>query len=173
MIPARLRDTRGLTLVEMLVAAIVGLIVAAGALTFVIISSRATAEMRAWQILQQENAMITEMFTRSVREAESVCHYIDAATCTTSSDHIRCAHIALQQPGGGSVEFRINANELQMHDGAGWDNVSSRLCTSQAPSEFVIYPQGEGVRLRLTLETDYKGDTYTYTTTETNARCKN
>jgi|GEM_PF-3404270 len=171
----KIRNTRGVTLVEVLITAIIGAVVAAGIVTFVSISGRSTDELAAIQVLQQESSMVSEVFLRSVRTGQYICK-VDGGTCEKpAGDTLPATHIRINYPNAGdNKEIKLSNNMMEIINSDGSKkNISTRLCTTENTSSFTIQPFGEGVKLTLTIEYARKGKNYTFTTTIGSARCRN
>ena len=168
-------NKNGVTLVEVLVTAMIGAVVAAAVVTFVNIAGRSTDEMAALQVMQQESSMINELFLRKVRGGRSVCDMTTGLPVLPGAAVVASSRIRITYPNAiDNIEFQIINNVLSIRVGGGaFRNLSTRLCTTENPSQFQIQPFGEGIKLTLTLEYARKGKNYTYTTTIGSARCKN
>ena len=168
------KNTKGLTLVELLVSLIIGAFVAGAVLTFVSISGRSTDEMAALQVLQQESSMISERFLRSVRGGSTVCAMKDGNCTIPGNTTLSATHIRVNFPNpADDIEFKIVNNEMQIIKGSTTRNISTRLCSSKNPSTFAVQPFGQGVQLTLTLEYARKETKHIFTTTIGSVRCKN
>ena len=169
-------NTKGITLVEVLITLIIAAFIAAATLTFVNISGKSTDELAAQQVLQQESSMISERFLRSVRRGESVGEMKGGNCIIPESIPIDdVTHIRINYPNqNNNIEVQIVANMMQITEGGKTRNISTRLCTADiSASTFTIQPFGRGVKLILTLEYTTKKDKHTFTTTIGSVRCKN
>lgn len=168
------KKNKGITLVEILVTAMIGVIIAAAVISFINITGKSTDEMAALQVLQQESSMITELFLSTVRSGSSVS---DGSGAVPENDTLRTdpAHIIISYPTPKSdVEFKIEDNIIQIIQDGNPQNISTRLCTADdTKSSFTIQRYGRGVKLILTLEYTRKNKNYRYTTTTGSVRCKN
>ena len=176
---SKFQNTKGLTLIEVLVTAIIGAIVASAIVTFINITSSSTGEMAALQVLQQESSMISELFLRKVRAGKSIWHFSESEDCFkepggTEVDNISRIRVNYQNS-DDDIEFKIDDedNTFKILENKNESNISTRLCGSGSASKFTIQPFGEGVQLKLALEYGRKGETYTYTETIGSVRCKN
>ena len=163
-------------MVEVLVTAIIGAVVAAAVVVFINISGTATDQMAALQVLQQESSMISELFLRTVRSGRIVGKYVTKDSCSVPGNFtIETDNILIIYPNpNNNIQIRISSNAMEMIKADGTKkNVSTRLCTTKDPSTFTIQPFGEGIRLALTLEYARKEKIHTYTTTIGSVRCKN
>jgi len=170
------KNKNGVTLVEVLVTGMIGAVVAAATVTFVNISGRSTDEMAALQVMQQESSMINELFLRKVRGGQSICNMESGMCVKPDSTAVGSSYIRISYPNpNDNIEFKIANTMLTMItlSTGKTQNLSTRLCTTENPSAFLIQPFGESVQLTLTLEYARKNKNYTYTTTIGSARCKN
>ena len=173
---SQLKNTNGVTMIEVLVTAIIGAVVAAAVVVFVNISGTATDEMAGMQVLQQESSMISELFLRTVRSGRRVGKFVTKDSCLVpGNDTLITDEILIIYPNpNNNIQIKISGNKMEMIKANGTTkNVSTRLCTTEDPSTFTIQPYGEGIRLALTLEYARKEKTHTYTTTIGSVRCKN
>lgn len=167
----QIKNSKGLSLVEVIVTAIIGVIVAAAILTFINITGNTTNEMAAMQVLMQESSMISEQFLRLVRRGTTVS--TDNGT-TPENGTLPAKHIKINYTDDSSIEFKITKNTFQIIEGDETRNISTRLCSADTlQSGFTIQPYGRGVTLTLALEYSTQKDTYIYTTTTGSVRCKN
>ena len=169
-------NTKGITLVEVLITLIIAAFLAAATLAFVNISSKSTDELAAQQVLQQESSMISELFLRYVRRGSKVAGWDGSAFIIPTTNPLDVKRIKVNYPDPTKiVEFQIFDNMMQITEGTRTRNVSTRLCTAKnTKSIFTIAPpNGKGVRLTLTLEYTTKITTHLYTTTIGSVRCKN
>ena len=170
----KIQNTKGITLVELLVALIIGAFVAGAVLTFVSISGKSTDEMAALQVLQQESSMISERFLRSVRGGSTVSAMKGGSWTLPDSSTLDATHIKVNFPNpADDIEFKIVNNEMQIIKGSTTRNISTRLCSSKNPSTFAVQPFGQGVQLTLTLEYARKETKHIFTTTIGSVQCKN
>ncbi len=168
------KDKKGVTLVELLVTSVIGVIIAGAVFSFVTFSGKATDEMTALQVLRQESSMISEVFMRKVRLGTGVCE-VDGDGCVVPGDNTEeASHIRVYSQGGTNIEFRISGGNtiLEMKEGVGsFRNISGRLGNSG--SKFIIQPFGYGVQLQIILESKVYNKSYIYTETIGSVRCKN
>ncbi len=172
---SKIKNTKGVTLVEVLVTGMIGAVVAAAVVVFVNISGAATDQMAALQVLQQESSMISELFLRTVRSGKNVGEFITKDTCLVpGSSPLKTDNILIVYPDpNNNIQIKISDNKMELIKADTVTNVSTRLCTTEDPSTFTIQPYGDGIRLALTLEYARKEETHTYTTTIGSVRCKN
>ena len=168
-------NTKGVTLVEVLITLIITAFLATAVLAFVNISGKTTDELAAQQVLQQESSMISEHFLRYVRRGSTVAGWENGAFIIPNNDTLDTKYIRINYPDpNDNIEFQITTNTMQVTEGGTTRNISTRLCAAQNSSSiFTIHPNGKGVKLTLTLEYATKKTTHLYTTTTGNVRCKN
>ena len=176
---SKIKNTKGITLVELIITLIIAAFLGMAVLTFVNISAKTTDEMSAQQVLQQESSMISEHFCRYVRRGVTVSGWRHGAFIIPEDDTIQVEYIRVNYPDSSyNLEFKIDGDlgELQIIKGTNKpQNISTRLCTAEnTTSFFIVYPpNGKGVTLTLTLEYKTNRKTHIYTTTIGSVRCKN
>jgi type II secretory pathway pseudopilin PulG len=176
--PKMAYNKKGITIVEALVASIISAILMGAIVSFVSFSSRATDQINALQVLQQESSMISELFFRAVRNGNKVVQMNGGAEVEAGSTGINGAsHIRVKGAIGllKDIDFRIINNTLEIDDSANgiYRTASTRLCIARNPSSFNISPYSKGAQIELTLEDTISGTPYTYTTTLGGVRCQN
>ncbi len=174
-----LTNNRGLTLVEVLVTGIISVIIMGATVSFITFSGRATDQINALQVLQQESSMISELFFRTVRNRNHIVAIGSGGTEIRADtiDIIGATHIRVKDQQGlfSHTDFRIRNNVLEISDSANgsFRPISTRLCIAENPSNFNIVSAGMRAQLQLTLEHTIDGTAHSYTTTLGGVRCQN
>ncbi len=161
---------RGVTLVELLVTLAISTIVVAGVFSIVTFSGTKTSQINALQQLQQESSLISELFTRNVRNAA----FVAAGTGTTAPLVQTNANSITTRATDGTIvsQFSFANNQFIMN---GNPVLTSYRCAVAGPpaSGFIIFPNGTYVQLNLSLSTVINNENVNYTITVGGVRCRN
>jgi Tfp pilus assembly protein PilW len=173
LIPAIIRHAsgeRGITLIELMVASAVGLVVVAAVFAVVTYAGIGTQRLKSVQQLQQESALVSEVFMRTVRNGNFVC--VGNATAAPTADAAAVAAITIRGKDSSVVaEFGIDNDSLEMN---GNRYLTAYLCRFRTPaSHFTVFQNGKHVAFYLSMFKAQGGDTTYYTQTIGDVRCKN
>ena len=164
------KNDKGVTLVEVLVAAMVGVVVIAGIYLFVHVSGGQTAIMAAQLKLQQESSLITELFMRSVRKSSYIC--VGNGTTPPTSDIDDVTTISTFDADSVRIDkFEFFINSLKLNDNF---FLTSYLCIFKTPaSHFKVFQNGKHAELYLSLYQKVHNKDIYLTQTIGDVRCKN
>ena len=164
------KNDKGATLVEVLVAGMVGVIVIGGIYFFVRVSGGQTSIMAAQLKLQQESSLISELFMRSIRKSNHIC--VDMNTTTPISDIDDVTMIRTFDADGVLIDkFEISTTSLKLNDDF---YLTSYLCLFKTPAtHFKVFQNGKHIELYLSLYQKVHGEDIYLTQTIGDVRCKN
>ena len=165
-----IKNDKGITLVEGLVATLVGIVVIAGIYLFVHVSGGQTAVMAAQLKLQQESSLINELFMRSVRKSSYIC--VGNKTTTPTSDIDNVTTIRTFDADSVLIDkFEFFINSLKLNDNF---YLTAYLSTFKTPaSHFKVFQNGKHAELYLRLYHKVHGKEIYLTQTIGDVRCKN
>lgn len=166
------KNDKGVTLVEVLVAAIIGVIVVAGIYFFVHVSGGQTSVMAAQLKLQQESSLISELFMRSIRKSSYIC--VGNSTTAPAGDIDSVTEIRTFGVDSLPIDkFTIASNVLKLNDNK---YLTSYLCeykTTSNISHFKVFKDGKHAEFYLSMYIPIQGDTIYLTQIIGDVRCKN
>jgi hypothetical protein len=167
---ALLKNRKGVTLVELLVSGIVALVVVGAVFYFVSYSGEGTKQIAAVQQLQQESALISEVFMRNVRNGNFIC--VGTSTTAPTANTSGISTITIRDKSGNPVTtFGIIGDSLAMN---GVKYLTSYLCKFRLPaSNFTVYQNGKNADFFLSMYKVLGDDTIYYTQVIGDVRCKN
>jgi prepilin-type N-terminal cleavage/methylation domain-containing protein len=165
-----LKNNRGFTLMELMVAGTVGVIVAGTIFYTVSFAGNGTRQVQVLQQLQQESSLVTEMFLRTVRNGDFIC--VGNATGAPTQDTNNVASITIRaRDSSVAATFGISSDSLRMN---GSRYLTGYLCLFRSPvSHFKVFQNGKSVECYLSMFNIIGDDTVYYTQTIGRVRCKN
>lgn len=160
----------GVTLVELLVASTIGLVVGGVILTTVSVAGRSTRQATLTQQMEQESALISELFSRTVRNGNFVC--VGTGTTPPDADTNNVSVITVRNAAGAAIaKFDISGDSLELNDSK---YLTGYLCAFRTPaSHFKVFQNGRHVEFYLSMYKAMAGDTLYYAQTVGDVRCKN
>ncbi len=167
---ADIRNERGATLVEVLVASGIALLAAGAIFYFVSFAGQGTQQLQSLQQLPQESSLITEAFMRNVRNGTFVC--AGSQTTAPASDTDNLSQITIRNKDSAVVAtFGIVNDSLTLN---GTLYHSGYLCWFKSPtSHFKIFQNGKTAECFLSMFAAIGADTTYYTQTIGEVRCRN
>jgi hypothetical protein len=161
---------RGLSLVELLVSSVVGLVVFGAIFTLISLTGRSTKQIAALQQLAQESTLISEKFVRSVRNGNVIC--TGASTAAPSADTNNVSQITIRNASLTALySYGISGDSLAL-DGSKYR--TGYTCQFRSPaSHFKVFQNGKHVEFYLSMYKVVARDTISYTQTTGDVRCKN
>lgn len=168
----RFLNSRGVTLVELMVTGVAGAVVVGAVFFFVNNTGNGINRIRALQQLQQESSLITGFFERNVRSGHVVCQY-DSATPPVTGDVDNVPIITIRQnntAGTPIATFQLSGDSLLVN---GSRYVSSYLVKIKSGSHFKVFKDGNHAEFFFTLSKKIGNEDVEYTQTTGGAQCKN
>jgi len=165
-----IRSERGATFVEVLIAGGIGIMVAGAIFYFVSYAGQGTQQIQTLQQLEQGSSLITELFTRTVRNGTYVC--VGSQTVAPSADTDNVSQITIRSKDSAVVAtFSIVNDSLTMN---GTRYLTSYLCGFRSPlSHFKVFQNGTTAECFLSMFSVNSLDTTFYTETIGEVRCRN
>ncbi|MFP4244844.1 MAG: PilW family protein [Ectothiorhodospira sp.] len=111
------RGNQGISLVELMVALVIGLVLTAGALQVLMANQASYRETQRWARVQETMAFATQYLARDLRGAEAVA-YADGELSVTRDRRIDWCGA---DPGRHTVRYRVEGNGLRCRFGT-WHN---------------------------------------------------
>ena len=166
------KNDKGATLVEVLVAGMVGVIVIGGIYFFVRVSGGQTSIMAAQLKLQQESSLISELFMRSIRKSSYIC--VGNSTTTPTSDIDNVTEIRTFGPDSLPIDkFTIKSNVLKLNDVKYLTSYLCKFKTASKTSHFKVFQNGNHAEFYLSMYMPVQGENIYLTQIIGDVRCKN
>jgi Tfp pilus assembly protein PilW len=161
---------QGATFIEVLLAGVIGLLVTGAIFYFVNFAGQGTQQIQALQQLQQESSLITELFSRNLRNGTFVCAGSQASAPTADTDNL--TQITVRKKDSTVLATFGIANDSFSMNGTRY--LTAYLCGFRSPlSHFKIFQNGKTAECFLSMFTSTGSDTVFYTQTIGELRCRN
>ena len=167
----KLKSVTGFSLVEVIVAGLIGLILAAAVFTFVSFTGKSTTQIKIMQQLQHESSIITETFVRYARAGQYVTVNNDT---TPPANKVTVKSISVRKNNTVLVRFDLRNDSLVMTRGGKISALSAYGAKVDLDSSsFTVSPNGENVDFSLSLFMMVNKKRYDYATALGDVRCRN
>jgi Tfp pilus assembly protein PilE len=164
-------NQKGITLVELIVTSAVTVVVAGAILYFVSFTGDGTNQIRAMQQLEQESAIISELFLRNVRNGNYICANADLLPPNANVDNLTKITIRAGDEAHTAVAtFEISGSSLLLN---GSQYLTAYLAELKTPSHFKVFQNGKHAEFYLCMSKKVGNDIIDYTQTIGDVRCKN
>jgi hypothetical protein len=165
-----IKSSKGVTLVELLVTSAVTLIVVGGVFFFVSYSGAGMKQIATLQQLEQESALISELFMRTVRNGTIIC--VESGMSAPNENTFNVSAITIRDKSNNAIaSFGIKGDSLTMNASK---YLTSFLCRFKIPaSNFTVYQNGKNADFYLSMYKIAGQDTAYYTQVIGGVRCKN
>ena len=164
-----LNNRKGFTLVELLVTSIIALVVVSEVFYFVSYAGGGTKKVIILQQLEQESALISDVFMRTVRNGNIIC--VGNSTTAPAADSSTTRITIRDKRDSVVASFGIVGDSLSLN---GNKYLTSYLCNFKSPvSNFKVYQNGKNADFFLSMYKITGQDTVYYTQVIGDVRCKN
>ncbi len=169
-----MRNQKGFSLVEAVVASAIAVTMGIVALTFISYSGKATRRVDAERQIQHAGSVIGEMIQRELRETRYVTQVDSTKPPVSTVSGLKA--IKLFKDNGDTVRYYVTAGGYFVRKvglGGARDSVFAYQCRIRSTSSFTVHESGTTVSFDIRPYKTVMGITYSYAPVLGTARCRN